>query len=266
MSAGSSINPFSNSFAHGNEPEVLDVHGAAASEVEQPLEALRRAPSLVRAAVVRLSLGPHQRSAAGVARGGHLPPAGALRALRHHRTDDLGDDVACAADDHGIPHPHILSADLVLVVQRRVGHGDPAHEHGLEHGERRHLAGATGVHVDGAQARGAFLGRELERDRPPRRVRCRAQLSLQVGAIDLDHRTVDLPVHRVTMLLPVAQERPDGLDRVLVLGGRRHRQARRRRPVQEPKVRVEGHALRRPERVDPHSQRPRGGDLRVLLS
>ena len=63
-----------------------------------------------------------------------------------------------------------LSRDLVLVVQRGHADGGAADEHRLEHGERRGLAGAPDRHHDVLEQRRALFGRELERDRPPRRL------------------------------------------------------------------------------------------------
>ena len=88
-----------------------------------------------------------------------------------------------------------------------------------------------------------------------------------VASIDLDHRAVDLPVDGVPVLLPVRRgtPRPSAIESP-PLGGRRHRQAGLGRPLQEPHVRIERHALRRAERVHPQAQRPRRGHLRVLLA
>ena len=56
------------------------------------------------------------------------------------------------------------------------------------------------------------------------------------------------------------------VDRSPPLGGRRHGQADRRGPVEEPSVRVERDTpSARAERVHPQAKRPRRGHLRVLL-
>ena len=141
-----------------------------AGEMEQPLDALRRAAALVGAAVVGLAL----RRTSGVPHEGQVFGIDHRRALffrlDEHRPDDLGDHVARAPHDHGVALAHVLAPDLVLVVQRGVGHRDAADEHWLEHGERRDLAGPARVHVDRLQQRRALLGRELVGDRPARRV------------------------------------------------------------------------------------------------
>ena len=96
------------------------------------------------------SLAHERRAARGQVAGSSS--GGRRRALLQDRPDDLGDDVAGAAHDHRVALAHVLAVHLVLVVQRRVGDRDAAHEHRLEHRERRHLAGAAGVDVDRAAA------------------------------------------------------------------------------------------------------------------
>src|SRR3970282_1181855 len=115
--------------------ESLDVHRAAPGEVSDPLEALARASGLVRAAIVRLALGTHERRVARRAGLRHVPAARALLALRRDRPDNLRDHVPGAPNDHGVPLSDILAMDLVLVVQRRVGHSDAADEHGFKNRE-----------------------------------------------------------------------------------------------------------------------------------
>ena len=251
MSAGSSISPASEQAHHGHVAEVLDVHRAATREVEQPLDALRGTPPLVRAPVVGLALGPHERRAARGTGRRHLPAPGTLLPFREHRADDLGDHVSGTSDDHRVALADVLAPHLLLVVQRGVGDRDASDEHGVEHGERRDLARAPRMDVDLLQQRRALLGRELVRDRPARRVARGAQLALQIGLVDLDHRAVDLPVDRVAVRLPVLQERLDAIDRVAGLGGRRDGQPGLSRPVEESEVRVERDADGVAERVDP---------------
>ena len=81
----------------------------------------------------------------------------------------------------------------------------PPTTHRLEHRERRHLARASGVHVDLPQQRGALLGRELVRDRPAGRVARRAELLLQRDLVDLDHRRRRSPSRRCDGAPPSAR-------------------------------------------------------------
>ena len=104
----------------------------------------------------RVSASPSSRTS-GVpqrarAHGGERPRLGAVGAQAEDRADHLGDHVAGLAHDDGVAGPHVLQADLVLVVQR--GHADrgAADEHRLEHGEGRGPAGAADRHLDVAAA------------------------------------------------------------------------------------------------------------------
>ena len=155
---------------HRHVSEVLDVHGSAPREMEEPFEPLGRTSALVRTAVVGLALAADERGSAGVAGCRHLPAPGALLPTGRHRPDDLGDHVARPSHDHRVPRSDVLAPDLVLVVQRRVRDRHAADEHGLEHGERCDLPRPPGVDIDRAQQRGPFLRRELVRDRPAGRV------------------------------------------------------------------------------------------------
>src|SRR3546814_4406644 len=62
--------------------------------------------------------------------------------------DDFGNHVLRAADNDGVAHAHVQARDLVGVVQRRIGDGDAADEHGLEFCRRRGRAGAADVDDD----------------------------------------------------------------------------------------------------------------------
>ncbi len=69
------------------------------------------------------------------------------------------------------PIVHVLAADLVLVVQRRVGDGRAADEHRRQPRDRRDRAGAADLHVDARAPRRHLLRRKLVRDRPARLAR-----------------------------------------------------------------------------------------------
>ena len=134
-------------------PEPLDVEGAAAGDVEDPVEQLGRAGVVVGAAQVLVALLLlHQRRAARRALGGHHPLPQALRAQPEHRPDDLGDDVAGLAQDHRVAGAHVLARDLVAVVQGRPLDRRAGHPGRLHHAERRHPAGAAGVDLDARPA------------------------------------------------------------------------------------------------------------------
>ena len=93
----------------------------------------------------------------------HLDGPGIRRPLRLDHLHHLRDDVASAVDEHGIADAQIESRNLVHVVQRRVGDGDPANEYRLELGDRRDGTRSADLEVDihehGARLlRGVFVG------------------------------------------------------------------------------------------------------------
>src|SRR5215211_309008 len=116
--------------------QVLDVHGPAAGEVDQGPPALGRAAGGVGAAGGRLALGPDQRGAALGAPGRELPAPQPLGPLGEDGADDLGDDVAGPADEHGAARADVAAGDLVLVVQGGQAHGGAGDQHRLQHRER----------------------------------------------------------------------------------------------------------------------------------
>ena len=88
--------------------------------------------------------------------------------------------------------------------------------------------------------------------------------ALFVGAVDLDHRAVDLPVDGVPIGLPIAEIRLDIGEARLRLRGRRHRQSASDAHDRKAVMRRERDADSRAERMHPQAQRARRGDLRVL--
>ena len=93
--------------------EVLDVEGAAAGDVEDPLPQLRGARPGVGAADVGVAL--LLRAQLGAALGAvrrHLERALGAVARGDDRAEDLGDDVAGLADDDGVADQHALALDL----------------------------------------------------------------------------------------------------------------------------------------------------------
>ncbi len=163
---------------------------------------------------VGLALRLHQRVAARRAVVGEHPRLAVGRPHAEHRADHLGDHVTGLADDHGVTGSDVFDLHLLAVVQRRHPHRGSADEHRIEHGERCRPTGSPDRHLDVEQRGRAFLGRELVRDRPPRRPRRDAEHVALAEIVDLDDHTVDLVVEVVTMLLPVEAVRGDLVDRV----------------------------------------------------
>ena len=196
-------------------------------EVHDALHALRRAVD-VHAVVVRLALEPHERLPADRAARRELPLARAALAQRDDRADDLGDHVAGLAHDHGVALAHVFPRDLVLVVQRGQAHGGAADEHRLELRERRGPPGAPDAHHDLAEHGGLLLGRELERDRPARRLAREPELVALREVVDLHDRAVDLVAERVAVREHALAEVVHVVDRVELLDVVVDRQARAR--------------------------------------
>ena len=216
--------------------EAVDVHRAAADEVFEQAEALRRALA-VRAAVRRLALGARDGRAADGARLRHVKALLFARALAEHGPDHLRDDVAGALDDDGVADAHVLQVDNVFVVQRRELHRRAADHHGLEHRERVERAGAADVHVDPEELRRRLRRRELVGDGPARLAADGAHLPLHRQVVDLDDDAVDLVVERVALLDPALRERGDLIERLEALDVGVDAEAERLQPLQHVPVR-----------------------------
>ena len=126
----------------------------------------------------------------------------ALRSSQH-RADDARDHVAGADHGHDVADADVVVADVVLVVQRRVGDGRAADLHRLEHGVGVEHAGAADADHDVEQLRARVARAELVGDRPARVFAGGAELRLQREVVDLDHDAVDLVVERLALRLPI---------------------------------------------------------------
>ncbi len=120
----------------------------------------------------------------------------------------LGDHVAGPAHDDRValadvlalrPRPRCAASPVPIVT--------PPTNTGSMMANGVTMPGPPRVHRDLPQQRRALLGRELVRDRPPRRVRRGAQLLLLGDRVDLDDHAVDLVVDRVPVALPSLAER-----------------------------------------------------------
>src|SRR6266545_1872052 len=178
------------------EPEHLDVERRSARQVEQPLAQLCRAGARVRAADIGVAL--LLRPQLGIARralGRHHERPLAAVAQVDHRAEDLRDDVPRLAQHDGVADQHTLADHLLRVVQGRELDRGPGNPDRLHDAVRSHPAGAADVHLDVEQPGVDLLRRVLERDRPARRPRRRAEHVLHRDVVDLDHHAVDLVHH-----------------------------------------------------------------------
>src|SRR5699024_1561101 len=92
------------------------------------------------------------------------------------RPDDLGNHIAGLTQHDSVADEHALALDLGGVVQRGELDRRARHAYWLHPAVRRHPAGAPDVDLDVEELGVDLLGRVLERDRPARRARGRAEL------------------------------------------------------------------------------------------
>ena len=247
--------------------QPFHVHRAAAGVVQQRLLALRAAEQAAAATVVDAALLAQHGAAAHRAGARHAEVGHVGRPGSGHAADHLGDHVAGAAHDDLVAHAHALAPQLEHVVQRRVAHRGAAHEHGLQLGHRRQLAGAADLDVDAAQRGGLLLRRVLVRHRPARLARDEAQLLLQRHAVDLVDDAVDVERQRVALRTHglVEGDQPGRTRRHRAVGA--HRQPEGRQRIQRGTVR--GRllpALQFAQPVGEERQRPLRGDGRIELA
>src|SRR5207244_12143312 len=116
------------------------------------------------------------------------------------------------------------------------------------------------------EQRGAFLRRELEGDRPPRRLARGTELAALGEVVDLDDDAVDLVVEIVTVLEPVLAEPEDIVEAADLPDLGVHREPGRPQPVERLRVATErGAALDNTDLVAEKRELAGGSDLRVLL-
>ena len=172
--------------------QTVHIHGAAVGIVPEGLLALGAAKQAARAAVVGFALIALGQAAAHRAVGQHGELRRVRRAAVQHHRHHLGDDVARAAHDHGVAHPHVFASRFEFVVQRGVGHRDAAHKHRGQLGHGRELAGAAHLHVDGQHGGHFFLRRVFVGHGPARLAGHKTQALLLRQVVDFVDHTVDV--------------------------------------------------------------------------
>ena len=144
---------------------------AALGKVQDRLLALRTAKQAASAAVVGLALLAHGHAGTHGAHAGHGEEWGIARAFLQQHRDHFRNDIARAANDHGVAHANVFAAGFVFVVQRSIGDGHAAHKHGGQFGDGCQFAGATNLHFDAQHGGELLLRRILVRHRPARLAR-----------------------------------------------------------------------------------------------
>ena len=263
--------------------QALDVEGAARHEQHQMLDLLIRAGELAGAAGARALLagGGFLAYDIGVqVAGALLRKMIGLRVLRplvDDDVDDLRDDVAGALDDHGVADADVAAVaqhlalaadalDVILVVQRDVLHHHAADADRFQLADRRERAGAADLDLDVLQDGDGALGREFVRDAPARRARHEAEPFLPVDAVDLVDDAVDVVIESGAALLDVAVESDQLLDRTAQSGQRIGLEATGLEPLDHAALRVGRHLAHLAPGIGEKTERPRGGDHRVLLA
>ena len=174
--------PCSQQLVHDLVPQSLDIHCPAAGEMADVLLALGAAEQPAAAACdhpVTLvdNIGSAYRTLLW-----ELKWFGAIgSSLLDHR-QDLGDDIAGPAQDHGIAFPGIQPVDLVAIVQGGIGHRDAAHEYRRQPRHRCDGPGAPHLDLDAFQHRHFLLGGQLVGQCPARRPGGMSEARLPVHA------------------------------------------------------------------------------------
>lgn len=91
-----------------------------------------------------------------------------------------------------VSHAHVLTIDLVLVMQGGVGHRHPAHEYRRKAGHWRQRTRSANLDVDAEHGGELLLGRVFVRHRPARLARDETECALQIEAVDLVDHAVDI--------------------------------------------------------------------------
>ncbi len=137
--------------------QAFDVHGAAGGKV-QAVASLRWAGQNS-AAVQRWLASPGSRTTHSRRSGRPWAFGSWARrpgARRHLAPTTSGITSPARAHDDGVAHAHAFFADFKQVVQRGVGHRDPAHADRRQPRHGRELAGAPDLHVNAFHDRGAI--------------------------------------------------------------------------------------------------------------
>src|SRR5690606_34857575 len=130
---------------------------------------------------------------------------GTRRTLFQDHVDDLRNDIARPLHNDSVADADVASfadrlpalakpLDVILIVERRIGHHHAAHGDRLQPRNGRQRTGAAHLDIDAAQDRDGLLGGKLVRDGPARAARAETQPVLKVEPIDLVDHAVDVVI------------------------------------------------------------------------
>ena len=150
------------------------------------------------------------------------------RAFVEHHVHHLRNDIAGALDHDGVADPDVSALaqlltvtadapDVVLVVQRDVLHDHAADADRFELANRSERARAADLYLDIPKHGHSALGGKLVRDRPARGARHEAEALLPIDTVELVDNAIDVVIEFGTLLLDLAMERDQLLDRVAEL-------------------------------------------------
>ena len=236
-------------FGNGLLAQPFNIERAAADEMFQSLELLRLTDQPAGATHIHLALCRHRFAAADRAFGGEIESG--TTHVASQILDHLRDHIARPLHHHPVTRPHAQPRDLVAIVQRDIGDGDPAHQHRGEPADRRQLARPPDLNIDALQRGLGPFGREFAGNRPARCLGHKAEPCLIIEPVHLiDHAVYliieirpvfgDVPVANKTFIerLAAGKKRADGHapagDGADDLALRRTRNMARRAPAMGP--------------------------------
>ena len=172
--------------------QAFDVHGAPSGKVQQGLFALRRAEQATRTTMIHGTTLANHAACTRWADCGHAKVEDIGGARCWHATHHLRDDVASAADDDAVAHPHTFATQLEDVVQAGVAHRGAGHEYRRQLGHRGELACAPDLGLNAQQSRELLLRRVLVRHRPSWLAGHETQALLKREVVDFVNHSVNV--------------------------------------------------------------------------
>ncbi len=208
---------------------------------------------------------------------GKLIRLAAFFAFLKHHIHDLRDDIARALHDHAIANADIAplpdrlalltyALDIVLIVQRRVGHNHTADGDWLQPRHRRQRASAAHLNIDAAQNGERLFRREFMRNRPARAARAKTKPGLQVEPVHLVNNTVDIVIQRGTLHADGAIMRKQPIHAVEPLHQRIDRKAPLAKNLDHAQLRIRRHVRHFPPGIGEEPELAACRHLRIKLA
>ena len=257
--------------------QPLDVESGAGDEMFQLFNGLRGADQPAGAAPHRVAFLAHGIGPAFRAGHGEVVRHRVAGPLRQVHIGHLRDHVARAIDLHPVADADILAApdllsagrppgDVILIMQGRVRHDDPADRHRHQPRDGRQRAGAADLNVDRLEPGPGQFGGKLVRDGPAGGGGAEAEPGLQVKRVDLVDHPVDVIAERRAALFDpailVQHLRRSGAK----AGQRVGLKAKRGKPVDGAHLRVGKRGRQFAPGIGKKAQRSPGGDRGIQLT